>query len=142
MKFWDTSAVVPLLVEESASAACRRALRVDPAMAVWVLTRTEVVSAVRRREGAGELDPAQVSEVLRRLDARATRWTVVEAVQDVALRAERLLAVHPLRSADALQLAAALALFDDRPRGRGFLTADESLADAARREGFSVVVPG
>jgi uncharacterized protein len=141
VRFWDTSAVVPLLLEEKASAVCRRELRADPAMAVWVLTRTEVVSALRRRERAAELTAGQASDVLRRLDGRAARWTVVEAVEDVALRAERLLAVHPLRSADALQLAAALALFDDRPRGHVFLTGDDDLADASRREGFSVIVP-
>jgi predicted nucleic acid-binding protein len=128
VKFWDTSAVVPLLLEEKASAVCRRELRSDPAMAVWALTRTEVVSAVRRRERAGEMTAAQVAEVFRRLDARAARWTVVEAV-------------HPLRAADALQLGASLALFEDRPRGRVFLTGDEGLADAARREGFTVIVP-
>jgi len=141
VKFWDTSAVLPLLLEEKASAACRRELRSDPAMAVWALTRTEVVSALRRRERAGEMTAAQVAEVLRRLDGRAHRWTVVEALQDVALRAERLLAVHPLRAADALQLGASLALFEDRPRGRIFLTGDDVLADAASREGFTVIVP-
>jgi len=79
--------------------------------------------------------------VLRRLDGRAHRWTVVEALQDVANRAERLLAVHPLRAADAVQLGASLALFEDRPRGRVFLTGDDGLAVAARREGFTVIVP-
>jgi predicted nucleic acid-binding protein len=141
VKFWDTSAIVPLILEEKVSAACRRELRSDSAMAVWALTRTEVVSALRRRERAGELTVAQTVEALRRLDGRAQRWTVVEAIQDVAARAERLLAIHPLRAADALQLGAALALFEDRPRGRTFLTGDQGLADAARREGFTVVVP-
>lgn len=141
MRFWDSSALVPLVLEEPASSGCRRALRADQAMAVWALTRTEVVSAIRRREREGDLDAAGVAIALGRIETRATRWTEVDALDVVRQRAERLLAVHALRAADALQLGAALALFDDRSRGRFFLTRDADLAGAAGREGFSVIVP-
>ena len=141
MRFWDSSALVPLVLEEPASVACRRALRVDPVMAVWALTRTEMVSAIRRRERAGDLDAADVATALGRIESRAARWTEVDALEHVRQRAERLLGVHALRAADALQLGAALAVFDDRPRGRLFLTRDADLAGAAGREGFSVMVP-
>lgn len=141
MRFWDTSAVVPLILEEPASGACRRLLRADPRMAVWTFTRTELVSAVRRRERAGEITAQEATAALRRVEARAGRWAEVTAMEDVRQRAERLLAVHALRAADALQLGAALALFDDRARGRVFVTRDAGLAGAAGREGFSVVVP-
>jgi uncharacterized protein len=141
VRFWDTSAVVPLVLEEPSSAASRRALRADNVMAVWALTRTELVSAVRRRERAGDLDAAGVATALRRVEARAARWTEVDALEHVRQRAERLLGVHALRAADALQLGAALALFDDRPRNRFFVTRDAGLAGAAGREGFTVVVP-
>jgi len=141
VRFWDTSAVVPLVFEEAASIACRRALRADPVMAVWALTRTELVSAIRRRERSGDLDAASVATALGRVATRAARWTEVDALEEVQQRAERLLGVHALRAADALQLGAALALFDDRPRGRFFLTRDADLAGAAGREGFSVIVP-
>jgi predicted nucleic acid-binding protein len=141
VRFWDSSAVVPLVLEEPASIACRRALRADPAMAVWALTRTEVVSSIRRLERAGDLDAGGVSTALGRIEARAARWTEVDALEHVRQRAERLLGVHALRAPDALQLGAALALFDDRPRGRFFLTRDAALASAAGREGFAVIVP-
>lgn len=141
MKFWDSSVLVPLVLEEPASAACRRELRADSGMAVWALSRTEVVSAIRRRERAGDLDSAGVATAIGRIETRAARWTEVDALEPVRQRAERLLGVHPLRAADALQLAAALALFDDRPRGRLFLTRDVELAAAAGREGFVVIVP-
>jgi hypothetical protein len=52
------------------------------------------------------------------------------------------LLVHDLRAADALQLAAAIEAAEGRPRGLGFVTLDLRLADAARREGFRVIVPG
>jgi len=141
VRFWDTSAIVPLILEETASPACRRELRADPAMAVWMLTRIEIVSAVFRREREGELKAAELKIALRRLDGRTARWTEVTDVAHVRERAERLLAVHPLRAADALQLAAALALFEDRPRGRVFVTRDGALGTAAEREGFATLVP-
>jgi len=141
VRFWDTSAIVPLILEEPASAACRRELRADPAMAVWLLTRTELVSAIRRREREGDLNASELTIALRRLDGRASRWTEITDVEHVRQRAERLLAVHPLRAADALQLSAALALCGDRPRGRALLTRDGALAVAAEREGFTTIVP-
>ncbi|MFY9343542.1 MAG: hypothetical protein WAT39_13685 [Planctomycetota bacterium] len=54
-------------------------------------------------------------------------------------RARRLLANHPLRAADACQLAAALIACRERPDALGFVTLDSRLAEAARREGFTVL---
>jgi hypothetical protein len=141
VRFWDTSALVPLILEEPASRACRRELRADSGMVVWILTRVEVVSAIRRLVRENALTAAEATTALRRLEERAVRWTEVEAVADARLRAERLLGVHPLRAADALQLGAALTFFSDVPRGRVFLTRDGELAAAAAREGFTVVEP-
>jgi hypothetical protein len=57
------------------------------------------------------------------------------------VRAHRLLEAHPLRAADALQLAAALIGVFDRPAGFDFVTFDGILGAAAEREGFSVLGP-
>jgi len=54
-------------------------------------------------------------------------------------QAIRLLRLHPLRAADAQQLAAALVLSDFEPRTLPFVTLDGQLAAAARREGFEVL---
>ncbi|HEX4157328.1 MAG TPA: hypothetical protein VHY79_02560 [Rhizomicrobium sp.] len=51
----------------------------------------------------------------------------------------RFLCVRPLRAADALQLAAAFIGADRRPPSLEFVTLDERLADAARKEGFAVL---
>ena len=141
MRFWDTSAIVPLILEEPASKACRRELRADSGMVVWILTRVEVMSAIRRRARDGSLTAAEAATALRRLEERGARWTEVESVAAVRLRAERLLALHPLCAADALQLGAALTYFAELPRDRVFLTRDRELAAAAAREGFTVVEP-
>jgi hypothetical protein len=141
VKFWDTSALVPLVVEEAASAFCRRLLRSKAEIGTWALTRTEMVSAVWRRSREGDLRASDVPRALSRIDRLAAAWTEVTDLDLVRERAERLLAVHALRAADALQLAAALVLVDERTRGRDFISADGGLAEAAAAEGFNVVVP-
>ncbi len=141
VRFWDTSALVPLAVEEATSVACRRLLRERADVVVWALTRTEMASAIWRRARDGDLDMAAVPRVLSRIAALAVRWAEITDVDLVRDRAERLLAQHALRAADALQLAAALVLTRERPRNRDFVTADGALARAAASEGFRIVIP-
>lgn len=141
MRFWDSSALVPLVVEEERSVACRLLWRTDRAVVVWTISRTEVVSAVHRVARAGRLEKHEIPHALRRLDRLARGWTEVDAVEVVRERAERLLAVHPLSAADAMQLGAALVAVRDRPKGRALVTADDRLGDAAQAEGFDVLVP-
>jgi hypothetical protein len=76
----------------------------------------------------------------RRLDAVAGHWIEIDGLSAVRARAERILAVHPLRAADALQLAAASVLSRDRPHWP-FVTGDMQLARVAELEGFDVIVP-
>jgi len=141
VKFWDTSALVPLVVEEPASTACRRLLRSRDEIGAWALTRTEMVSAVWRRAREGDLRPKDVPRALSRIAQLAVAWTEVTDMDVVRDRAERLLAVHAVRSADAVQLSAALLLVRERSRGRDFVVADGALAAAAAAEGFNVIVP-
>jgi predicted nucleic acid-binding protein len=140
MRFWDSSAIVPLIVEEAGSSACRRLLRADHGIAVWTLSRVEVLSAIWRRVRAGDMEHAGAVQAKRRLDAVAGHWIEIDGLSAVRARAERILAVHPLRAADALQLAAALVLSKDRPHW-AFVTGDVQLARVAELEGFDVTVP-
>ncbi len=111
-------------------------------MVVWVLTRTEVLSALHRLVREGHLRKSDLALAVRRLDTLSNTWTEVDAVEPTRERAERALGVHVLTAADAMQLGAALVAARDRPKRRVFVTADERLADAARAEGFDVVLPG
>jgi predicted nucleic acid-binding protein len=52
----------------------------------------------------------------------------------------RFLRVHPLRAADALQLAAAFTAAERRPSSLAFVCMDEKLLAAAKREGFNAVL--
>ena len=62
----------------------------------------------------------------------------VVALEHVCERAIRLLDLHDLRAADALQLASALIASGERPQSVPFTTLDQRLANAARAEGFPV----
>jgi hypothetical protein len=63
---------------------------------------------------------------------------VVEPTDDVRIHALRVLRLHPLRAADALQLAAAIVWCRARPYGAAFVCLDDRLRGAAAREGFTV----
>jgi uncharacterized protein len=141
VRFWDSSAVVPLLVGEDSTAGLIKMLEDDPAMLVWWATPVECVSALARLERDGALDNPGVAEAVDRLDALELHWNEVQPVARLRSQAIRLLRVHPLRAADALQLAAAIVAAEDQPRTLTFLTLDDRLALAAQREGFSVVRP-
>ena len=138
MRFWDSSAVVPLLIAQPASPGVDRWLGDDPDLALWTLTPVEITSALWRLVREGRLPEADALAADRRSqDLAASAHTVVD-VERVSTLAQRLLRVHPLRAADALQLGAALVWAAGRPQGRTLHTLDDRLAAAARREGFHV----
>lgn len=140
MRFWDTSAVVPLLLDEQHSETCAQGLDEDPAMVVWWCTRVECVSALTRREREGTLTAEMMNSALEALDELAAGWSIVAPLDLIAQTARRLLRVHPLRAADALQLASALSACASRPQTVPFVCLDEQLRAAAQREGC-VVTP-
>ena len=138
MRFWDTSALVPLLAEEPATTAAQRLYGEQPAV-VWWGTPVECASALARFERDAALTPAQVVEAFGRLDALRTSWIEIEPGDEVREVARRMLRVHPLRAADALQLAAAWLGAERRPSSLPLVSLDERLRAAAAREGFPLV---
>jgi len=141
MRFWDSSAVVPLLVDEGSSATVLREYELDPEVVAWWATEVECVSALARLEREGSLTAPSMGQGLRRLDGLARSWREVQPVTAVRTTAIRLLRVHPLRTADALQLAAAIVAAEDHPATLPLVTLDDRLSQAAEREGFAVVRP-
>lgn len=142
MKFWDSSAVVPLIVAEPTTVAVQALATKDPGMLAWWAAEAECASAVTRLEREGSLEESAATQALERLRLIAQGWHEVEPSDVVREAALRFLRVHPLRAADALQLAAAFVAAERRPPSLEFVTLDDRLAGAARREGFVVVVPG
>ena len=139
MKFWDASAIVPLLVAEPTTRPLQALAGHDPDMLVWWGSEVECVSALAQLERAAALDAKAVSIAFERLKQLAAGWHEVEPSDILRESAVRFLRVHPLRAADALQLAAAFMAAERRPASLQVVTLDERLADAARREGFALV---
>ena len=136
MSFWDSSALLPLWVDEPRSDGLRQLAEERYDWVVWWGTRVECASALARRkrdlgERAQLLTPAE--ELLQLL---SKSWTEVLPTEALRTLAERLLRIHPLRAADALQLAAALVWADNTPSGLEFVCLDQRLREAAQREGF------
>lgn len=139
MNFWDTSAIVPLLIREADTPAREAQLKKAAGIIVWWATRVECVSALCRQERESHLSHEAVQAAMARLSALDQQWLVVSPSQAILSRAERLLKVHPLRAAGSLQLAAALLAAREEPEGSTFHTADTRLALAAAKEGFAVL---
>jgi hypothetical protein len=142
VRYWDTSAIVPLLVREAATTIVEDAYLIDPEVVTWWGTPVECVSALARLEREGTLEAADARRARERLDAFELAWAEVQPSDRLRTVATRLLRVHDLRAADALQLAAALVAAEDHPASLEVVTLDERLARAAEREGMSVVAPG
>lgn len=138
MRYWDASALVPLIVAESDSEQARGWLVEDDHIVTWVWTRTEITSAIERRTREGLLSRRQRREVLARLGTLASGWDEVADVLAVRSRADALLARHPLRAADAGQLGAALLVQEQLAGALTFVCRDQRLLSAADVEGLRI----
>jgi predicted nucleic acid-binding protein len=116
-------------------------LQDDEHMVVWWGTRVECVSALARHVREGGLDPPGETQARAVHALLAANWSEIQATDRVRSQGERLLAVHPLRAADALQLASALVWSDGVPAQRALVCLDDRLGEAARKEGFKVLPP-
>lgn len=138
MRFWDSSALVPLVVRQSASSRMRSLYRADARVLAWWGTRVECESAIARLERAGKLQPRSAAAARGRLQRFAVTWQEVQPSEVLREHAMRFLRVHELRAADALQLAAGVAAAEGRPTTLAFVCLDDRLTAAAEREGFPV----
>lgn len=141
MRFWDSSALLPLLAEQIASEAMNALLRQDSNLAVWWGTWAECAVAISRLKRDGDLDERSEQETRAALDGLAAGWTEIEPVEDMRLLASLLSKAHPLKTADALQLAAALRWCEEETSDAAFVCLDDRLRRAAGDEGFNVL-PG
>lgn len=138
MRFWDSSAIVPLVVPEASSNVVRRLYRADPVIVAWWGTELECVSAIARRQREGDLPVAVAHGAFDRLSVLRRSWQEVEPAEELRESATRFLRIHPLRAADALQLAAAFRAAEGRPPTLPFVSLDDRLTAAAQSEGFPI----
>ena len=139
MKFWDASAILPLLVAENTTRSLQALANRDSDLLVWWGSQVECVSALARLERSALLDRNGAALAFDRLKQLADGWHEIEPSELVRENALRFLRVHPLRAADALQLAAAFLAAERRPPSLEVVTLDDRLADASRKEGFELI---
>jgi predicted nucleic acid-binding protein len=100
------------------------------------------MSALARLEREAALDGNAMGLAVDRLKKLADGWHEIEPIEIVRENTMRFLRAHPLRAADAFQLAAALIPAERGPASLQILTLNDRLAVAARKEGFTLVNPG
>jgi uncharacterized protein len=140
--FVDSSALVKRYMPELGGEVVERLLA---PLVVSAVARVEVPRAVWRRHRDGSLGAADAATVLRAFDADwAEPGSPVLLPVAVSLRvldmAGSLVARHPLRSLDAIQLASAMAARAALDSALRFVAYDERLRAAAATEGF-VLLP-
>lgn len=139
MNFWDTSAIIPLCIEEEQTPTVRTIAKKDEALIVWWGSIVEAYSAFARLRRDGIISFREESDSLTVLSALAAVWSEIEPSEDVREISRRLLQSHNLRAADSLQLAAGIVWSDKKPKGHHFVCLDERLREAAAKEGFSIL---
>ncbi len=134
--YLDASALVKRYVREPGSERVARWL-VAGEPSTSRLSEIEVASALARRCGEGGFDAAERDRALSALDRHLGAMSVVEIAPAIAALARALLQQHPLRAADAIQLASCLHLREAVGGGILFAAFDERLKRAAEAEGLT-----
>jgi predicted nucleic acid-binding protein len=143
VQFWDSSALLPLVVwQPPFSEQCRRAFRTTAPRAVAFLARVECRAAIERLVRAGTLKSTARRRALTQVDKLVAGFDVVAFSAEVEAYALELVHRYALRSLDALQLGCARTL----SAGAGanmvpeLLCCDRRLADAAASEGYPLLI--
>jgi len=139
MKFWDSSAIVPLLVNEANTRYVQKILENDSDLLVWWGTEIECVSAIVRLERENKIDSDNIETALSRLDCLKKIWHEILPVEQTRTVARRMLRVHSLHAADSFQLAAAICASDGQPSTLDFVCFDKQLLFSAEREGLKTI---
>ena len=137
MRFWDSSALAAVMLPERDTSIVEQLLADDREVIVWWGTLVECQSSIYRKLRGRFLTEAGVEQAIRRMAFLLEDADRVPPVNQILERAGHLLAIHPLRAADALQLAAALTWCKGAANGRAFVC-----LEAAASHGCTVVAPG
>lgn len=139
MIFCDSSAIVSVLLEQPGWEILVEEIDRTDRILVWWGTSTECVSAIARLRRDNELDDTTLRHVIARFDAIEASWLDVPPTGALRDLAKKLLFSHPLRAADALQLAAAMVVSEGVHADLPFVCLDQRLCAAARKEGFPIL---
>jgi len=138
--FWDTSALVPLCVQQQPSPAVQQLLH-QYEIAVWWATPVEMRSAFERLLRMGQLTLPEHAAAGVRLEKLRRGWRELQPSEALRSQAETFLMSYLLKAADALQLAAAWIWCSGNPQNYVFISGDAQLLEAARQVGFQIWRP-
>lgn len=144
--FLDTSALVKRYLSEAGSAYVRRLFhRTGVTFYQTFLTPLETTSALYRRHRAGQISTEELSFLLKSYAVHShEEYLLLPYSESLIDTAGPLIARHPLRALDAIQLASALKLRDSLPPDAPsliLLSSDDRLVSAARHEHLQAMNP-
>ena len=135
--YFDTSALVPLVITEPASATCGRLWNEATRVVSTRLIYPEARAALAQAERMHRLTAAEAARAVDDLDAIALQISYLEITAELAASAGDLAQTHGLRGYDAVHLASAALVNDDE---LVLVTGDRDLGQAARAIGLSVAL--
>jgi predicted nucleic acid-binding protein len=139
MKFWDTSAIIPLIIDQACSSEIKEIFKPDTRMVVFWGTYIECHSALSRLHRENILTREGLRDAIKLLDVLNNYWTEILPGNLLKEQSVRVISIHGLKTLDSLQLASALIWTNKNPKGNGFVSLDRQLREAAGREGFNVL---
>lgn len=134
--YLDTSALVPLLVDEPTSQVCGELWDAADRVVTTRLAYVEAAAALAMAERHGRITGRQRTAGLEQLTELWPELDVVELDEQLMLAAARASVTHRLRGYDAVHFAAAVAIDDDSLVASA---GDRRLLDAWREDGISVL---
>ena len=133
--YFDTSAVVPLIINEPSTERCNRLWNESSRVVSVRLLYPEARAALAKAERMGRITPAQLVSAVDELDSIMAEVDHIEVTAQLATAAGHLAQEHGLRGYDAVHLAAANAVADG---DLVLVTGDADLAAAAVALGIPV----
>ena len=134
--YFDTSALVPLIIAEPASRCCRSVWDAADAVLCAELGYVEAAAALARARRSARMTDDEHADALRRLDDLWGQLLSVPVDGHLVREAARLAGEHAVRAYDAVHCAAALRAADPSLVAVG---GDRALLAAWRTSGHDVV---
>ncbi|MCL2802813.1 MAG: type II toxin-antitoxin system VapC family toxin [Micrococcales bacterium] len=134
--YFDTSAVVPLVIAEPSSPPCAQTWQACDVRISSILLVAEAHAALAQALRLGRLTGQQHSQALELLETRLEELDLVMPDRSIANRAGSLALEHALRGYDAIHAATALALQADHLVA---VAGDQDLLAAWRVMGLNVI---
>jgi len=138
MSFWDSSAVVPLCINEDRSQLARKVWRQLTDRNIWRESSVEIASTFARLEREQILNEASRKKAEKRIRLLEKECNTIPATERQIELARTFPSLYGLKTLDSLQLAAALVWCKEQPKNKDFVSGDAKLLRAAETVGFKI----